>query len=67
LQNDLALIELDSSVQFERHIQPICLPVRGDQFIDAEANVSGWGLLSYVMFQKYESRTKVLLSYKLLL
>ncbi len=50
LENDLALIELDGSVQFERHIQPICLPERGDQFIDAEAYVSGWGLLSYGMF-----------------
>ncbi len=50
LENDLALIELDGSVQFERHIQPICLPEKGDQFIDAEAYVSGWGLLSYGMF-----------------
>ncbi len=50
LENDLALIELDGSVQFERHIQPICLPERGDQFIDADAYVSGWGLLSYGMF-----------------
>jgi hypothetical protein len=49
-ENDLALIELDGSVQFERYIQPICLPERGDQFIDAEAYVSGWGLLSIGMF-----------------
>jgi len=47
LENDLALIELDSDVDYDQHIQPICLPEKGNDFIDSEAYVSGWGVLSY--------------------
>ena len=46
LENDLALIELDSDVDYDQHIQPICLPQKGSDFVGAEAYVSGWGVLS---------------------
>jgi len=47
LENDLALIELDADVEYERHIQPICLPEKDKDFVGSEAYVSGWGVLSY--------------------
>jgi len=47
LDNDLALIELDSDVEYERHIQPICLPEKDTDFVGSEAYVSGWGVMSY--------------------
>lgn len=47
LDNDLALIELESDVDYDQHIQPICLPERGKQFVGADGYVSGWGVLSY--------------------
>ncbi|XP_054160889.1 serine proteinase stubble-like [Oppia nitens] len=49
LENDLALIELDEDVEYEPHIQPICLPdsKSDDDFIGSDAYVSGWGILSY--------------------
>lgn len=44
--NDIALIRLDKSVQFNNHIQPVCLPVRTLQKQLSEGvplTVAGWG------------------------
>ncbi|XP_076365955.1 uncharacterized protein LOC143254929 [Tachypleus tridentatus] len=45
-ENDLALLELESPVQFQPHIAPICLPEIGENFTGRTAFVSGWGKLS---------------------
>ena len=43
LENDIALIHLDTPVRFKSHIIPICLPESGVNFQNEEALVSGWG------------------------
>lgn len=47
LENDIALVELDSAVTFSRNVQPICLPRANDDFADQSAFVSGWGRTDY--------------------
>ncbi|XP_067131370.1 transmembrane protease serine 9-like [Centruroides vittatus] len=47
LENDLALLELESEVRFQSHIIPICLPDRWEDFTGQIAYVTGWGKLSH--------------------
>ncbi|XP_022242785.1 transmembrane protease serine 9-like [Limulus polyphemus] len=44
-ENDLALLELETPVQFQPHIVPICLPENEEDFTGKTAFVSGWGKL----------------------
>ncbi|XP_066588272.1 serine protease filzig [Prorops nasuta] len=46
-ENDLALLELESPVQFDAHIVPICMPDDGADFTGRMATVTGWGRLKY--------------------
>ncbi|XP_018393752.1 PREDICTED: uncharacterized protein LOC108772673 [Cyphomyrmex costatus] len=46
-ENDLALLELESPVQFDEHIVPICMPEDGIDFTGRMATVTGWGRLKY--------------------
>ncbi|KAK6638951.1 hypothetical protein RUM43_007221 [Polyplax serrata] len=43
---DLALVRLESSLEFQPHISPICLPATDDLLIGENATVTGWGRLS---------------------
>ncbi|EEB19051.1 predicted protein [Pediculus humanus corporis] len=43
---DLALVRLESSLEFQPHIAPICLPASDDLLIGENATVTGWGRLS---------------------
>lgn len=43
---DLALVKLDSPIQFAPHISPICLPATDDLLVGETATVTGWGRLS---------------------
>ena len=43
---DLALVRLDSPLNFAPHIAPICLPASDDLLIGENATVTGWGRLS---------------------
>ncbi|CAB3254502.1 unnamed protein product [Arctia plantaginis] len=43
---DLALVKLESPVQFAPHISPICLPATDDLLVGENATVTGWGRLS---------------------
>ncbi|KAL4707584.1 hypothetical protein ACJJTC_001629, partial [Scirpophaga incertulas] len=43
---DLALVKLESPVQFAPHISPICLPASDDLLVGENATVTGWGRLS---------------------
>ena len=45
--NDIALLVLQSDVEFTRRIYPICIPSHGDYFIGQKAQVVGWGLTNY--------------------
>ena len=45
--NDLALLELESPVEFDEHIVPICMPQGQDSYVGTVGYVSGWGRLSY--------------------
>ncbi|RWS25124.1 uncharacterized protein B4U80_09205 [Leptotrombidium deliense] len=47
LENDIAIIELESEVNFDENIQPICLPKADEDFTNCMAYVSGWGKTSY--------------------
>ncbi|CAG9573374.1 unnamed protein product [Danaus chrysippus] len=46
-ENDLALLELDSPVQFAPHIVPICMPPDDADYTGRVATVTGWGRLRY--------------------
>ncbi|KAH8331414.1 hypothetical protein KR074_002776 [Drosophila pseudoananassae] len=46
-ENDLALLELDSPVQYDTHIVPICMPNDVADFTGRMATVTGWGRLKY--------------------
>ncbi|KAL1132595.1 hypothetical protein AAG570_010547 [Ranatra chinensis] len=46
-ENDIALLELESPVQFDEHIVPICMPKDDDDFTGKMATVTGWGRLKY--------------------
>ncbi|EFN77168.1 Serine proteinase stubble [Harpegnathos saltator] len=46
-ENDLALLELETPVQFDEHIVPICMPDDGIDFTGRMATVTGWGRLKY--------------------
>ncbi|XP_050358790.1 serine protease filzig [Nymphalis io] len=46
-ENDLALLELDSPVQFDAHIVPICMPQDDTDFTGRVGTVTGWGRLTY--------------------
>jgi len=42
---DVAVIRLDLPVQFEPHVQPICLPEKGASWLGEYAWAAGWGAL----------------------
>ena len=46
-ENDIALLELESPVQFDTHIVPICMPKDEEDFTGRMATVTGWGRLKY--------------------
>lgn len=43
---DLALVKLETPLDFAAHIAPICLPATNDLLIGENATVTGWGRLS---------------------
>lgn len=45
IQNDIALIKLRNSIQFDEKIQPVCLPSRQSSFTNQRAAVAGWGMI----------------------
>ncbi|XP_065206196.1 serine protease filzig-like [Planococcus citri] len=46
-ENDIALLELESPIEFDSHIVPICLPDDDEDFTGRMATVTGWGRLKY--------------------
>lgn len=52
-ENDLALLELESPIQFDEHIVPICMPPDGSDFTGKMATVTGWGRLKYSEYHLY--------------
>jgi len=45
--NDIALLELDETISFNKAVQPICLPLAGSSYSSGmKFVVSGWGTLS---------------------
>ncbi|XP_044003991.1 serine protease filzig isoform X2 [Aphidius gifuensis] len=46
-ENDLALLELESPIQFDAHIVPICMPPDDADYTGQMATVTGWGRLKY--------------------
>lgn len=45
-ENDLALVQLDSPIQFPPHVAPICLPPDNIELLGRNATVTGWGRLN---------------------
>lgn len=54
-ENDLALLELESPVQFDAHIVPICMPEDDADFTGRMATVTGWGRVKYSKHIKSET------------
>jgi hypothetical protein len=48
-ENDIALVMLNKSVEFEDTIQPICLPKQMEDFSGQTGYVSGFGVIQYGM------------------
>ena len=46
-ENDIALMELESPLDIQPHVVPICLPEQNGQFLGQLASVAGWGKLNY--------------------
>jgi len=46
-ENDIAILELDSPVEFQPHIVPICMPDLKQVFEGSEGFVTGMGLLRH--------------------
>ncbi|KAI1280728.1 Serine proteinase stubble [Halotydeus destructor] len=46
-QNDIALLELSTEVNFKQHIIPVCLPEKDLNSTGEYATVTGWGRTSY--------------------
>lgn len=46
-ENDIALMEIESSFDVQPHVIPICLPKKSENFVGLMAHVAGWGKLSY--------------------
>jgi len=46
-ENDIALLELDSAVEYQQHVVPICMPNDGEVQVGMSAYVTGWGRLKY--------------------
>ncbi|KAK0161454.1 hypothetical protein PV327_009923 [Microctonus hyperodae] len=44
--NDIALIKIDGTFNFDNGIRPVCLPERGSTFTGENGIVTGWGALS---------------------
>lgn len=49
-ENDLALLELESPIQFDTHIVPICMPEDNSDYTGSWATVTGWGRLKYSQY-----------------
>lgn len=43
--NDVAVLTLDSPVQFTQNVRPICLPEASKRYSSTQATVIGWGSL----------------------
>ena len=46
-ENDIAILELESDIERQPHVVPICMPKLADEFEGKTAIVTGWGRLSY--------------------
>ncbi|KAK7057018.1 CLIP domain-containing serine protease, partial [Halocaridina rubra] len=46
-ENDIAVLILESPVQYNDFIRPICLPPPGESFAGRPGTVIGWGALAY--------------------
>lgn len=46
-ENDIAILELESPIDFQPHIVPICLPKDDDELEGKTAFVTGMGLLKH--------------------
>lgn len=42
---DVAVIKLDSPVHYQPHVQPICLPDKGTDWLGSYGWAAGWGAL----------------------
>lgn len=40
---DIALVELEDEIEFDRDAQPACLPARDDKFQSKRCWLTGWG------------------------
>lgn len=45
ITNDVALLRLESPIQFTDKIRPVCLPNKNHNFDNKDAIVAGWGLI----------------------
>ncbi|XP_015172523.1 PREDICTED: transmembrane protease serine 9-like [Polistes dominula] len=44
--NDIALIKLQEPVEYDNHVQPICLPNKDKDYSGKTAKVTGWGTIA---------------------
>ena len=48
LDNDIALIQVEGSIQFSKFVEPICMPYQGYEFdTNLKCFAAGWGRTKY--------------------
>ena len=59
--NDLAILKLETSLVFDRHVQPACLPdpSTSSENIEDMAVVSGWGKTRESKFSTYSIKNLI--------
>ena len=46
--NDIALLQVEGSIKFGKHVEPLCIPSQGYEFdINAKCFAAGWGHTSF--------------------
>jgi len=45
--NDIALVQMDRKVVFNKHIRPLCIPESNQDYAGEMGTIIGWGRLSY--------------------
>ncbi len=60
LDNDIALVQLSSSVHFTDYIRPVCLAASGSTFAaGTDSWITGWGKLNFGGESKFINQTHV--------
>ena len=59
-ENDIAILELESAIEYQQHVVPICMPSEKDIYVGSKAYVTGWGRLKYGKSASHFQRERIM-------